>query len=81
MWNQNNQRKDKNLILQVLVDEASATITYVWKSEVWRNRDDEVWQIMKVEEDWTETTISYADWIDDFKFSWSNRDIYIYTIN
>ena len=81
MWNTNNQRKDKNLILQTLIDEFSATVTYVGKSEVWRTRDDDVWEIMKVEEVWTETIVSYADWSEDFKFSWSLRTSYDYTIN
>ena len=81
MWNENSQRKDKNLILQTLIDEASTTVTYVGKSEVGRDKDDEFWQIMKVEEIGTETIVSYADWSDDFKFSWTLRDNYNYTIN
>ncbi len=81
MWNNINQRKDKNLILQVLIDEVSNTITYVWKSEVGRKRDEEMWEIMRVEENWTETIVSYADGSDDFKFSWSLRANYNYTIN
>ena len=81
MWNQNSQRKDKNLILQTLIDEASTTVTYVGKSEVWRSKDDADWQIMRILENGTITEVSLADWIDDFKFVWSNRAIYDYIIN
>ena len=81
MSNINSHRKDKNLILQTLVDEASATITYVWKSEVWKSKDEEVWEIMRIKEDWTTTEVALADWSADFKFAWSNRAIYDYIIN
>ena len=80
-WQNNNQhRKDQNLILQTLVDEPTSTITYIWKSEVGKERIDNAWQIMRVDET-TGIEVAFADWSDDFDFVWDLRATYTYTIN
>lgn len=60
-------------VYKTLIDEASATITYVGKASTSALTSNAVWQIMKMETSGSITTISYADGNSEFDNIWDNR--------
>lgn len=73
-------KRKEELNLQILVEEIWDH-TYIWKAEVWKERLDLVWKIMRVYEDWPNTEVAFADNDDKFIHSWENKINYDYTIN
>jgi len=63
-----------------IIDETStANMTYIWKAKIWSSASDWVWQIMRIDESWTNTNIWYADNTKDFVNIWDNRTSYTYS--
>lgn len=58
--------------LSIIIDEASATITYIGKAPVGSLASDAVWKIMKIDES-SGTVITYADGNSNFDNVWNNR--------
>jgi hypothetical protein len=65
---------------QTIIEEVSETETLIWKSNIWSWKNEAVWQIFKIIENWNETQIVYANWEETFNKVWENRNTYVYSI-
>lgn len=63
---------------KTLIDEASATVTYIGKSRLAGDPSAEEWQIKRVSVSGTVTTISFADNTDAYTKEWDERANYSY---
>ena len=66
------------VVMQVLIDENSATVTYVGKSAPGAGETEALWLIMKINETTNPAKISFASGSDAFDKQWSNRANYVY---
>lgn len=55
------------------IDEASATVTYIGQAAVGSSEGSAVWQILKMTESGSVTSITYADSNANFDNVWTNR--------
>ena len=60
-------------VYKTIIDEASATVTYVGKASTSALTSNAVWQILKMETSGSITIISYADGDSEFNNIWDNR--------
>lgn len=63
----------KNADETIKVDEASSTVIYQGFAIFGSLTSEAVWQIKKIEESGTVTTVTYADGNDDYDNIWDNR--------
>lgn len=71
--------------MQTIVDEVSASLTYVWSSDLWRATSDPYWTIKKISKSWNITTTAYPCGpsripTDDEIFVWDRRAEYTYSL-
>ena len=58
---------------KVIVDEASGTITYIGTSSIGADTSADVWQIIRVEETGTLTSVTQAEANDNYVHVWDDR--------
>lgn len=63
----------KDVVEKTIIDEASATVTYVGTALVATGTDGALWQITRITESGTTTTIETADGDDNYDNVWDNR--------
>lgn len=68
---------DGNYTMQI--DTSTAGTTIVGKAQIGTATTSSGWQIMKVVEDTTSTSITWADGTDEFVNTWTDRDGYTYS--
>lgn len=71
--------------MQTIVDEVSASLTYVWSSDLWRATSDPYWTIKKISKSGNITTTAYPCGpsripTDDEIFVWDRRAEYTYSL-
>ena len=64
---------------KVLIDEASATVTYVWNAVVWADENNSVWVIRKLTQVWQQFSVEFAEWDTSFNKIWADRATYTYS--
>lgn len=64
---------------KTLIDEASATVTYIGKASHGADLGAEVWQIKRVSISGNVTTISFADGNENYDNEWDERAGYSYS--
>lgn len=64
--------------LETLIDEASATVTYIGKSATDTATSAASWQIKKVDSTSNPTSIKFADGVTSFTKVWDDRASYTY---
>lgn len=70
---------DQESSLSVIVDEASATVTYVGQAEAGTDTASAFWRIKRVTESGSITTIEHADGDTKFDNIWDNRAVLSYS--
>jgi hypothetical protein len=60
----------------VMVDEPSASVTYIGIATMGASTSDSVWQIRKIEKTGNVTSVLYADNDDEFDNEWDERTSY-----
>lgn len=63
----------------VIVDEASAAITYVGRAKPGSSTSDKVWQILRVNTSGTITTTAFAGGSAEYDKAWDNRTSFTYS--
>lgn len=72
------EREIDTSALEMLIDEASATVTYIGKSPVNSATSAAVWQIKKVDSTSNPTSIKFADGVTSFTKIWDDRATFTY---
>ena len=56
-----------------IIDEVSASLSYVWFADFWSATTAAVWKIFRITTALTITTIEFADWNADYDNIWDSR--------
>lgn len=63
---------------ELLIDEASTTVTYIGESPANSATTDAVWKIFKIDSTTNPTSLKYADGSTSFNKVWNDRATYTY---